>query len=261
MLDSIQLQTIHIFFLVFVRVVSIVAFLPIFGSMNVPSKIKIALSLMLALIIFPLVPPETGIDVSNVTLTLFFLLAIKEVFIGILIGFTASFIYASIQFAGRVIDLQMGFAFVQMIDPLTSARVTTMGQLKMVVFTIMILLMNGHFFFILALQKSFETIPLLEAGLVDAKLMTLLIDMSGRIFVSALKLAAPILATLLLVSVALGVIARTVPQVNIFFVGLPMKIFIGMAVTFIAFPILASVFRQIFSRIMENVWELLYILA
>jgi flagellar biosynthetic protein FliR len=261
MVYPLTLQSIHVFSLVFTRIVAIVAFLPIFGSLNVPSKIKVALSLVLALIIYPLVQPGVDLSVTEVGLPLFAVSAVKEIFIGILIGFTASFIYAAIQFAGRIVDLQMGFAFVQMVDPLTSARVTTMGQLKMVLFTIMILLVNGHYFFIIAMKKSFDTIPLLQVSLLNAGVITLLTTMSAEIFVSAVKLAAPVLATLLLVSVALGVIARTVPQVNIFFVGLPVKIFIGMAVTFTALPILATVFRQIFTRILEQIWQLLYVLA
>jgi flagellar biosynthetic protein FliR len=252
-----QLQ---IFFLVFLRVMSMVAFMPIFGSQYLPITLKIGLAFFLSLILFP-ITAQHGPVVLPLSLGIFVLMIAKEVFVGILIGFVASFMFVAVQFAGRLIDNQMGFTLVELVDPFTDMEVTTMGQLKVLVFTIFFLLFNGHYFLLLAMQKSFEIVPLFGMHVPAGKLAHFFTTMSGEIFVSAFKLAAPAFVALFITTVAMGIIARTVPQINVFFVGLPLQIALGMGIMVLIFPVLAEIFKRLYFDLIQDIWRLLYIIA
>ncbi|MBD3345476.1 MAG: flagellar type III secretion system protein FliR [Chitinivibrionales bacterium] len=253
-------ENVQFFLVVFVRVTAMISLLPVLGSQNIPVHVKVILSFVLAIIIFPMVPiPSTRLD--QFSTVHFFVMIIKEVFVGLLIGFASTFLFAAVQFAGRLIDTQMGFALVQLIDPFTDARVSTMGQFKTLVFTIFFLLINGHFFLILAIQKSFEVIPLLGVSMPGGKIAFLLVSMAGNVFVAALKLSAPVFIALVLTSITMGIVARTVPQVNVFFVGLPLKIGVGLVSMIVALPMLTTVFKKMFDALMQDLWKLLYLMA
>ncbi len=234
--------------------------LPIFGSRNIPVHLKAGFSFLLAIILFPFVtlPSETDLSLS---VPIFFYMITKEVFIGITIGFAGSLIFSAIQFGGRLIDQQMGFALVQLVDPFTDAASTVSGQFKMIIFSVIFLLINGHYFMLLAVQKSFDLIPLLGAKMPSGEVAHYLTSMVADIFVLGIRLAAPVFCVLVLTSISLGVVARTVPQINIFFVGLPLKIGLGIATLAIVLPALASVFRTMVHALVQDLWRLLMLMA
>lgn len=253
------INEVHVFILVFARVTAMIALLPIFGSENVPVHLKAGLSIIFSIIVVPFVARQ-DLPIPP-SLTAYAVLLIKELLVGILIGFAASFLFVAVQFAGRLVDTQMGFAFVQTVDPFTNNQTTTLGQLKVLVFTILFLLINGHYFMLLAIEKSFEMIPLLGVNVPGGHFAFQLTAMSARVFVSAIKLAAPVFITLILTSLSLGVVARTVPQMNVFFVGLPLKIGVGFGTTIIVLPLLADLFRRMVNVLMTDIWKLLYLMA
>ncbi|MBD3420598.1 MAG: flagellar biosynthetic protein FliR [Chitinivibrionales bacterium] len=257
---NVSADQIVLFLAVFVRLLAMIALLPVFGSQNAPVQLKVIFAFALALILHPLVAQHGPIDFAF-SVPLFALLVIKEIFVGLLIGFGATFLFTAIQFAGRLIDIQIGFAFVQLVDPFTNTTVTTMGQLKILVFTLFFLLINGHYFFVLAMQKSFEVIPLFGAHLPGGKLAYVLTTMVGGIFEAALKLSAPVFLTLVLTSISMGIIARTVPQIHVFFVGFPLKIALGLGTTAIALPILADMFKKMVNVLMQDIWKMLHLIA
>lgn len=249
------------FFLVLVRVATIMQLLPIFGSQSIPVQIKIGFSLILTVLLFPTIMHGNPYFDQQFSLPFTLLLVVREVLIGLAIGYTASLLFAAVQFAGKLVDTEMGFAFVELMDPFTNERVTVWGQLQTILFTVLFLIMNGHFFFILAIQKSFEVIPLMAGHLPDERVITHLIGITGSIFVLALKFAAPIYVTLVLTEVALGVVARTVPQMNIFFVGMPLKIVVGLGAAVLSLPMLVTLFRFTVDGLVQNIWRLLYLMA
>lgn len=262
MMDFVPFSTnnVQYFLLVFVRIVTIMALLPIFGSGDVPVTIKIGLSIMLSIVLFPFVL-HRGVVPVPMALLPFVIAIIKEVFVGLVIGFASSFLFMIVQFAGYLADSQMGFTFVEVVDPFTDMPITTMGQLQIIVFSVLFLLINGHYFMILAIQKSFELIPLMGAHMPGPRVAAYFTDMTAQIFVLAIRLAAPIFATLLLTSVALAIVARTVPQINVFFVGVPVSIAVGMGTAVIVLPMLAVMFRQMVDLTVNDIWKLLYLMA
>jgi flagellar biosynthesis protein FliR len=249
------------FFLIFVRIITILAMMPIFGSESVPLQIKIALGLILATILSPFIGTNSFPPLQQFSPIMFGLLIIKEVMVGIAVGFIASLLFTAIQFAGRLVDNEMGFGFVELVDPFTSEMVTVWGQLQVIVFTIIFLLFNGHYFLLLAIQRSFELVPLLSAQLPGEKVAFHLVALTGSLFEIALKFAAPIYVPLILTEVALGAVARTVPQINIFFVGMPIKIVMGLYTAALVLPMLTVLFRTTFEKLIQDIWRLLFLMA
>lgn len=258
--EHLTTEQIQVFLLVFVRITTMVALIPVIGSQSVPGRLKAGLSFLIAIILFPLVPVNQ-VDVSMFTLPRFALLVVQELFVGITIGFAASLLFAAVQFAGRIVDTQMGFALVRLVDPFSNAASTVTGQFQIIIFSIVFLLINGHYFFLLAIQKSFEVIPLITVHMPSEHVGALLIKMVADVFVLAIRLAAPIYSVLILTSLSLGIVARTVPQINIFFVGLPLKIGLGVTTMAIVLPALVMIFRSMVDMLIQDIWKLLYLMA
>jgi flagellar biosynthesis protein FliR len=250
-----------IFFLVFVRVVSMLALVPIFGSQSVPPQLKVAFALILSALLF--VPSHTAGVTFDYQFSIPFLglLVVKEVMVGIAVGYVASMLFTALQFAGKLVDTEMGFGFVELMDPNTSQSVTVWGQMQVVLFTILFLAINGHYFLLLAIQRSFELIPLTGGTMPGGKVAFHLTALTGGIFAVALKFAAPIYVTLILSEVALGAVARTVPQINIFFVGMPLKIAVGLGTAILVLPMLLSLFRATVEQLVQDIWRLLFLMA
>lgn len=249
------------FVLVFVRIVTILALMPVFGSFAVPPQVKAAFALILAMILFGAVMPEARMAAGQFTMPLFGLLVVKEVMVGIAVGFVASTLFAAVQFAGRLVDVEIGFGFVELMDPMNNETVTVWGQLQVVLFMIIFLTINGHYFMLLAVQRSFELIPMLSGVLPGGKAAYHIVSITGAVFVTALKFSAPIYVTLVLSEIALGAVARTVPQINIFFVGMPLKIAVGLGTAALSLPMLAQLFRSTVERLVQDIWRLLLIMS
>lgn len=249
------------FFLIFVRISTIIALLPIFGSWSIPFQLKVGFSLLLSIILFSTIL-ASGINTAvSFSTGLFVLLIIKEVMVGLAIGFVASLLFTAVQFAGMLTDTEMGFGFVELVDPFSDEPITVLGQFQVIIFTILFLLLNGHYFLILAIQKSFELVPLMGVNFSGGSMMSHLTNLFANIFILAFKFAAPVYVTLFLTELALGVVARTVPQINIFFVGMPLKIFIGLMTTILVLPMLASLFQKTVEALIQDIWRLLYLMA
>ncbi len=249
------------FLLVFVRIATIVALLPVFGAQSVPAQVKVGISLIFALLLFAAVRKNAVLPGSDLSFPLFGLLVIKEVMVGLAVGYVASLLFAAVQFAGRLIDTEMGFGFVELVDPLTEEPVTVWGQLQTILFTIIFLVINGHYFMLLAIERSFELVPLMAVELPGGRVAFHLVSLTGSLFAVALKFSAPIYVTLILSEVTLGAVARTVPQINIFFVGMPIKIVIGLGTAILSLPMLTRLFRFTVEKLVQDIWRLLFLMS
>jgi flagellar biosynthesis protein FliR len=257
---AITTNQIQAFLLMFARIATMIALLPVFGSQNIPLTLKAGLAFFLSVILFPAVS-MTGVPAIPATTGLFMLMFLKELFVGIVIGFVASLIFSIVQFAGYLVDVLTGFSFVELVDPFSDTSVSIFGQFNVLVFTILFFSLNGHYFLLLAIQKSFAIIPLLGVHVPAGPLAQFMIKAVGDVFVLGLKFSAPIFVTLLLTQVALAVVARTVPQINVFFVGIPLNIVIAFGVAIIALPSLAAMFKKMIDLMMQDIWRLMYMMA
>ncbi|PID29490.1 MAG: flagellar biosynthetic protein FliR [Candidatus Cloacimonadota bacterium] len=230
-MDFITPNNIESFFLAFIRVLTIVVFLPVLGYQGVDMRVKVLLSFLLAILLFPFVTPiAPTIDGGLIKFVGY---ALSELFIGITIGFVPLFIFAAFQFAGELMGLQMGLTMMAMMDPTTDTNLSLMSRLKYFFLMLIFLLIGGHLFFIEAIGESFKEIALGSVNFLSVSSITEMLTKNlSTLFSLGIKAGAPVVVTLFIIESALGIIARTVPQMNIFLVGFPLKILIGF-ITFI----------------------------
>jgi flagellar biosynthetic protein FliR len=228
-----------VFLLVLVRASAIFLTAPVLGNANVPARVKIGLSALMALIMTPMLmelPVKADIDsIWGIVPAV-----ISELVLGILIGLLAQFFFVAIQFAGQVVGLQMGFGMASVFDPHFGASVSVTGQFYLLVGILVFLLLDGHHWILIALQKSFTTIPLASFAF-DAKALGTLLAASNDLFWVALMLMAPVLGVLVLGEVAMAIVARIMPQMNVFVAAFPVKIFLGVLTMALSFPLLVGV--------------------
>ncbi|MDQ0230519.1 flagellar biosynthetic protein FliR [Metabacillus malikii] len=208
------------FLLVFMRVSAFFVTLPLFSYRNIPNIFKIGFSFFLAwIMLLTLDPPVIPIDGN------FFLLILKEAFIGLAIGFIAYLILAAVQIAGSFIDFQMGFAIANVIDPQTGTQSPLIGQFLYTFALFLMISLNAHHLLLDGVYYSYQFMPIdAFLSLENENIAKFIIQSFNSMFIIAFQMSIPVVGSLFLVDIALGIVARTVPQLNIFVVGLPLKI-------------------------------------
>jgi len=213
------------FIFVFVRVGAILISLPFFGSGNVPARLKTGLAFLVSLIAYPLIKFD-GIIFPTGLFPLSIALA-SEVFIGLIIGYASRLVFAGVQMAGHLVGFQMGFGIVNVIDPSTSSQVSVTSQFENILAMLIFLSINAHHWFLKGIVESFSLVPLLGFHFSGA-VANIMIDIFKNVFIIGIKLGAPVIAALFFTTIALGLVARTVPQINVFIIGFPLQIGIGL---------------------------------
>ena len=213
------------FLFVFFRVGALILFVPVLGSRQIPSSMKIGFILFLSIVIFPLVQDRPVPEPQGIFELSTFL--ISDVTIGLGIAFIARLIFTAVQIAGTVVDFQMGFGVVNVLDPQTDTQVSVTAQFHNIIAILIFLAIDAHHFIIQAIVESFFIINPAEINFASITPKYMLYLFSAT-FTTAVKIAAPIMAILFFLSVGLGLVARTVPQMNVFIVGFPLQIGVGL---------------------------------
>ncbi|WP_042348902.1 flagellar biosynthetic protein FliR [Bacillus massiliigorillae] len=231
------------FLLVFVRITSFFVTMPIFSYRTIPATHRIGLSFFLAWIMY------YTIDIPNIAFDeTYILLVLKEALVGVMIGFVAYMILTAIQIAGGFIDFQMGFAIANVIDPQTGVQNPLMGQYLYTVSLLFLLATNGHHLLLDGIFYSYDFIPInqvfIHFGSQD--LLDFVVRSFNQSFIIAFQMAIPVVGSLFIVDVALGIVARTVPQLNIFVVGIPIKIAVSFLVLLIVIGVMMTVVGHLF---------------
>ncbi|WP_099158111.1 flagellar biosynthetic protein FliR [Virgibacillus ndiopensis] len=248
MLDIINLESIPVFLLIFVRVAAFFVTLPLFSYRTIPTPFKIGFSFFLAFIMY------YTVDVSTIPFDeMYLMLLIKEALVGLLVGLIAYIILAAIQIAGGFIDFQMGFAIANVIDPQTGAQSPLTGQYFYIIALLFLLSVNGHHLLIDGIFYSYNLIPI-DAFIPfqDGSIVDFVIDIFNQMFLIAFQMSIPIVGCLFLVDVALGIIARTVPQLNVFVVGLPLKILVSFIVILLFLSLYVVLVRSLFETTFDT---------
>lgn len=248
---------IYLFFLILVRITSMFLSAPVFSFRGVPLRVKIGLGGLLALIIYPLVDatqPQLAFDHLTAVVVVF-----KEVLAGLSIGFTMRLLFAAVELAGEYISTDMGFSMVQMYDPTFNQMDSVIARLENILAVLIFLIIDGHHFLVEAVVYSFQLIHVGEWTL-SGMAINRLIFVSSQIFAIGVKIAAPAIVALFLTSVAMGIIARAVPQMNIFFVGIPLRIGVGLFFLTLGFPIFIYLFHALIITFESHVTYLLQVM-
>lgn len=222
------------FAMVLTRISAFFLVLPVFGWRNIPVKIKVAVTVMMA--IFFSTIADSPLNPKHISVLEAILLLTNEATYGLALGLVAAIVFAAVKFSGRVVERQMGLAMANILDPLTGERAQPLGMLLETIFIVLFLSANGHHLFLLIISRSYETFPLGTTPTIPVLAEGISKSISAMLM-AGLRLAAPMLAAFLLLMVILAVLARIVPEMNILFISLPLRVGLGllMATAFLPF--------------------------
>lgn len=244
--------------LIFVRVLGLFTAAPIFGHVRVPAQVKIGMAVVISLMLVPLVPAPAPVVGSDILL--FISAVVKEAAVGLILGFVAMLAFVAIQLAGEAADMQVGFGLASMADPLLGTHTSLIGQFQFTVATLLFLVLNGHHLLVAALVKSFSLLPL-GAFAYQPVLTDRILDILVGLFVLGLSIGAPVMLAVFLTDLALGLLGRTVPQMNLLLVGFPVKIAVGLSMLLVSLPFFITVCRGLFDGMYRDMLLILDAMA
>ncbi len=233
------------------RILGFIAIAPLFSHAAIPQRIKLSIGILLALIIVPTVPDMPKIDLFSLQ---GFLLLAQQMMIGVAMGLMVRVIFAAIDMAGQICGMTMGLGFATFFDPQSQGNTAVISQFFGLLAILVFLSLNGHLIMISALAESFHSFPITTTPTaVDGMKIAM---WGGKIFSAGLQLALPVVAALLITNMALGILTRTAPQLNLFGIGFPITIGIGFVVIALMLPAMAVPFQQFIEESMNAARQL-----
>jgi flagellar biosynthesis protein FliR len=239
------MQVFPAFLLVFCRITAFFVAAPFFSTRTIPRTIKIGLAFFVSLIVFLTV----GFDTKVIADATYILAIFREILAGLLIGYVAYLFFTVVQTAGALMDMQMGFGIANIVDPLTGVSAPMIGNLKYMLMILVFLSLNGHHYLLAAIMDSYKWLPLdnnLFQVYYKGNVTEFLTRTFADTFLLALQISAPIVVAMFLTDVGLAVLARTAPQYNVFVIGVPLKILVGLAMLVLLLPGFGVLFEMLF---------------
>lgn len=234
------------FLLIFVRLGGIFIIAPIFSRRNVPIMFKIVFTFLLTLILINIVDfNQTQLDIY-----VFLSYILKELFLGAFIGFIIYLFFSSLYLAGKLVDMQLGFSMVNVLDPNSNIQVPITGNFYYIIALLTFLSVDGHHVLIKTLLDSFLIIPL-GSYVIKSTIYKEVLVIIINIFIIAFKLSSPILATIFITNIMLGILARTMPQMNVFVVGMPLRIAVGIITLILIIPFVIAFMCNLYEQIFQ----------
>jgi len=225
----------------FVRIGAMFISVPIFSVKSLPAKIRVIAALLITMVVVPVLPEIAPVDIFSYQ---GFIVTVQQLFIGLSTGFILQMVFAVMLVGGQSIAYSMGLGFASMVDPATGIQVPVVAQIFVVSSSLIFLAVNGHLLLIEMLVESFTTLPVATVGFSLQDVWSIVI-WSSQIFVGGLLLALPVMMTLLFINISFGVAARAAPQLQIFGVGFPITIMLGMVLIWISLANTLDVFSDV----------------
>jgi flagellar biosynthesis protein FliR len=245
-----------LFFMIFVRCTTLLSLAPVLGHMSVPVQVKASFGMFMSIVLYPLLAarhPEIDLHLFAMAI-----MAVQEALTGMVIGFAMSLVFAGVRAGGELIGFDLGLSIATAFDPETGSN-NIIGAFLYLALLLVFILINGHHFVLQAMVLSYDTIPL-GGFSVAGPVAEQLIRMSGIMFVVGLKCAAPIIVASFLMNVALAILSRVAPQVNVFMVSFPVKIGVGVLVLMAAAPLLVYAFKNLLTGFEEDIVQLIRVM-
>jgi flagellar biosynthetic protein FliR len=246
--------------LIFCRITSFFVVVPVFSSRNVPTAFKIGLAVFITFITFSGIGMNDPVPIDS----LYILLVMREFLIGILMGFLVYVFFTVVQVAGSFMDIQIGYAMANVIDPMTGTSSPILGNLKYMLSILLFLSFDGHHYLIRAIIESYEWIPLnnqMFTQIYNGQISEFLIRSFAKMFYISFQLAAPIVAALFLTDLGLGLLTRVAPQFNVFVIGVPLKMILGLLLLILLFPELLTQFQSLFTVMLGAMEKLMQLIS
>lgn len=242
---NIALDQFELFILILVRLASFVFAAPFFNTANTPRKVKVGFSFMLAILVYSM---NMDMSVSYQGVIEYAALVLQEVIVGVLLGLMTSFCVQIIMFSGKMIDIDIGISMAQIMDPTTKVQVGIMGNFYYYMLLLMLIVSGLYRYLVSAIVATYNVIPIGGVKF-DASIYKIVIDFMSDYFVIGFRIALPVFATTLLLNCILAILARIAPQMNMFVVGMQLKIFAGIFVILFTVVMMSSVATFIQSEI------------
>lgn len=246
MLDySFTYQDLEYFLLVFVRVASFVFIAPFFSMKNTPRNVRVVLSFFVAVLLYHILP-ET--EISYEGLMGYAILVMKEVVTGLLLGFGANFCTSIMAFAGQIADMEMGLSMASMFDPTTQQQTTISGVIYNYMITLMLIISGMYRYLLSAFAESYTLIPVNGAVFQFNSLLNSFLQFMRDYLIIGFRICLPVFCVMVILNAILGVLAKVSPQLNMFAVGLQLKVLVGIGILFLSMSMLPDaadfIFRQ-----------------
>lgn len=240
-------QMVALFFYPLVRILAWLAVDPLLGTRTAPNSVRVGLALVLAVVIAPTLPPPPPVPlVSGSGL----LILLQQIAIGLALGFAMRIVFSAVEFAGQFMGLQMGLSMASLYDPVNGAQTPVLAQFLVITTALVLFAMNGHHLVIAALWQSFHDIPIAPA-VSSAHGFMVLAGWAATVFKTGLHIALPVTAALLTANLAIGMMTRAAPQLNIFAVGFPITLGAGFLVLYFSIVYLPAVLERFWGLALE----------
>jgi flagellar biosynthetic protein FliR len=229
----------------FLRIGTCLMIAPIFGAKTVPPRARLVLAAALTFMLAPLIKAPVNVELLSGTS---FTIVIQQMIIGLALGFAAQLIFDAVSMGGQLLANSMGLSFAMNVDPLHGTSTPVVGQFYLIIVTLTFLALNGHLILIESLLQSFTTLPVGITGLSGDSLF-MLVNFGGTLFSGALLIALPGLAAMLIVNFGLGVMSRAAPSLNLFAVGFPAALALGLIIMLLGLPAMQGAFIKLLSSL------------
>ena len=239
-------EDLEFFLLVFARITAFVFVAPFFSMSNTPRRVRAGFSLLLSILLAQVLTDHNVPSYS--TVLGYSILVLKETMTGLIIGLGANICMSIVNFAGKVADMEVGLSMVQLFDPMTKEGTGFMGSFYQYILVLIMLITNMHHYFLRAIVETFSLIPIGGARFSSEKIMTVMIQFMTDFITISFRRCLPIVAAMLLLNAILGVLAKTAPQVNMFSVGIQIKIIVGLGILFLTIGTIPSASEFIFKE-------------
>jgi flagellar biosynthetic protein FliR len=232
----------------FIRTLALFSAMPIFNRRNVPMRLRIALAAFIAVVVQPMLPPMPVVPLDSAVA---FAIVAQQVLIGITIGFAVRVVFAAVEFAGELIGLQMGLNFAGFFDPVTASQGTSVSAFFSTMVAWVFIALNGHAVVLWALAGSFETFPVSAEPFAFLR-QTMPHRWGAEIFATGMWIALPVVTMVLFANLVLGFISRVAPQIQIFAVGFPITLGLGLLGMYYIIPMLEQPFIMALERVLAS---------
>lgn len=248
---GVTIEQLEFFFVILMRISGFIFTAPFFNLKNTPFRIKVGLSLGLAIVLFYVIPYEPLVYTGTIG---YALLVVEETLAGIVLGFTANICYQILGFAGQLLDLEVGFSMVNEMDPVTSAQVTVSGNMYSYAVMLMMMVTYMHHYLLDALIDSFTVVPIGGVSF-NPLIYSVAVKFIADYFVIAFRIILPVFAAMLIVNTVLAILARVAPQMSMFVIGIQLKVLVGLAVMIVMIKMLPGIAELIFGEMLEVMRE------
>ncbi len=245
----------EVYLLIVVRIMSFIFVCPFYGGRQTPNIVKVGYGLLLSILLYgavPFYPPDYN------TVAGYTVIVLKEAMVGLLIGFAVTMCQQITAFAGSVVDMQIGLSMVSMMDPATSQQVTITGSLYSQYLTLALIITGMYQYILKALVDSFTLIPINGAVIHSDRMLNVMLAFMKNYIVIGFRICLPIFIITFITNVVLGVLAKVSPQMNMFSVGIQIKIVVGLVIMFITVTMLSDASNFIFINMKEMIQQFVY---